>query len=83
MTVDEEGVAGLVVRKSDRCAFLAEGKRVVLTPILESYFSIGSGADYARAAMALGKTAAEAVAVAARFDLYTGFGVDTLRLRAR
>lgn len=41
-------------------------------------FAIGSGSAYARAAMACGKTAAEAVGVAERFDLFTGDGVDTL-----
>lgn len=36
------------------------------------YFAIGSGRDYAMAAMFLGKTAAEAVRVAHEFDLDTG-----------
>lgn len=40
----------------------------------------GSGRDYARAAMHLGCNAAEAVAVACRFDESCGNGVDTLTL---
>ena len=41
-------------------------------------FAIGSGRDFALAAMWLGKTAAEAVDVACRFDSSCGNGVDTL-----
>lgn len=41
-------------------------------------FALGSGRDYALAAMALGKSAAEAVELAARFDVYTGLPVVTL-----
>lgn len=42
--------------------------------------AFGSGGDFARAAMYCGKTAAEAVAIAALFDKDTGNGVDTLEL---
>lgn len=51
-------------------------------PILfeQRQFAMGSGRDYARAAMHLGKTAAEAVAVACEFDPGCGNGVDTLDL---
>ncbi len=41
-------------------------------------FAMGSGRDFALAAMHCGKTAAEAVEVAALFDPGTGFGVDTM-----
>jgi ATP-dependent protease HslVU (ClpYQ) peptidase subunit len=41
-------------------------------------FSIGSGRDFALAAMHLGKTAAEAVAVACALDSGCGDGVDIL-----
>lgn len=40
--------------------------------------AMGSGRDYARAAMYLGKTATEAVAVASLFDPGCGNGIDTL-----
>lgn len=40
--------------------------------------AIGTGGDFALAAMALGKTAAEAVQLASRFDTRTGDGVDAL-----
>ena len=40
--------------------------------------AIGSGRDYALAAMHLGKNAKEAIEVASKFDPHTGNGVDTL-----
>jgi len=43
-------------------------------------WATGSGRDYAMAAMHCGKSAAEAVAVAAAFDVGTGNGIDTLEL---
>jgi len=44
--------------------------------------AIGSGRDFAMAAMYLGKTAIEAVEVATALDTGTGNGVDTLMLEA-
>lgn len=48
--------------------------------IEQPFFAIGSGRDFALAAMALGRSAAEAVDLAARFDTGTGNGVDALPL---
>jgi hypothetical protein len=48
--------------------------------IEQPFFAIGSGRDFALAAMALGRTAPEAVDLAARFDTGTGNGVDALAL---
>lgn len=47
-------------------------------PILERCHAVGSGQAFAITAMALGKTAPEAVRIAARFDPGTGGGVDVL-----
>lgn len=55
--------------------------KLVYCRILEPFFAIGCGADYALAAMACGKTAAQAVKIAARFDNRIGVGVDVVRLR--
>jgi hypothetical protein len=44
------------------------------------HFAIGSGRDFALAAMHLGKTAVEAVEVACHFDSGCGNGIDTLPL---
>lgn len=46
----------------------------------DAFGAIGSGRDYALAAMHLGKTAEEAVAVATAFDPGCGNGIDTLTL---
>lgn len=44
------------------------------------FIAIGSGREYARAAMHLGKTAREAVEVACALDVNCGSGIDTLTL---
>jgi 20S proteasome alpha/beta subunit len=44
------------------------------------YFAEGSGAKYAMGAMAAGATAAEAVAIAIRYDAYSGGEIQTLTL---
>jgi hypothetical protein len=46
----------------------------------QQLFAMGSGCDFAMAAMYCGKTAAEAVEVACIFDAGCGGGVDTLTL---
>lgn len=46
----------------------------------DPFYAIGSGADFALAAMSLGADAAQAVEIAARFDTSTGDGVDILPL---
>lgn len=47
-------------------------------PWQKPFAAIGSGKPFALAAMHLGRTASEAVAVAAEFDPFTGNGVNTL-----
>jgi hypothetical protein len=46
----------------------------------DKLFAVGSGADYALAAMHCGKTAAEAVELTSRLDSSCGNGVDILSL---
>lgn len=48
--------------------------------ILNPFWAIGSGRDFAMAAMHLGKSAREAVEVAAQLDTSTGNGVDHMEL---
>lgn len=50
--------------------------------IEQPFFAVGSGRDFALAAMALGKSAPEAVELAARFDTGTGKGLDVFELRS-
>lgn len=47
-------------------------------PIHDRAFAMGSGRDYALAALHLGKGAREAVEVACALDIYCGNGIDTL-----
>ena len=53
-------------------------ERLIRDRILERCHAVGSGAPFAITAMALGKTAREAVRIAAGFDPRTGGGVDVL-----
>jgi hypothetical protein len=46
--------------------------------LIESFWSDGSGADYALGAMAYGATAKEALEIATRLDINTGYGIDVL-----
>lgn len=48
-------------------------------PVLEKTFALGSGAPYALAAMACGKSSQAAIKVASQFDPITGLGVDALK----
>lgn len=46
----------------------------------DNHYAMGSGRDYALAAMHLGKTAKEAVEIASLFEINCGNGVDVLTL---
>jgi hypothetical protein len=80
---EDAGLYGIAVRKDTAQAFFVEGKTVCFSQILDRVMATGSGGEYARAAMELGKTAAQAIAFAARFDIGTGLGVDSVRIRKR
>ena len=43
-------------------------------------WAIGSGAEYAMGAMEMGATATEAVELAMRLDIFSGMGMDVLRV---
>lgn len=79
---DEEGHrCGIVIRKADGLAFVAQGRVVVLVGHRPAPIACGSGCDFALAAMAMGESAVQAVRFAERFDVYTGLGVDRWTLR--
>lgn len=46
--------------------------------VKQDYVAIGSGSDFAMAAMAMGKSAEEAIREAMRHDIYTGGNVDVI-----
>lgn len=60
--------------------WVADGRRIY-TRINHPYWAIGSGADYALAAMHCGRTAAQAVRLASKLDINSGIGVDCVRFR--
>lgn len=74
---DLENFEGLIINKAGGDVL---GMRLMREPVLEPFYAIGSGAHYALAAMACGKSAVEAVRIAARFDPGTGGPVEFMRL---
>jgi hypothetical protein len=70
------GPFGIIVERAVKRAYTLEGGSLALIPI-KGIGAVGSGGEYAIAAMALGKTSAEAVRFAARFDYRSGGRVQT------
>ena len=62
--------------------FLKYERSAIPFKIESPFIALGTGREYAMAAMHLGKTAAEAIEVAAHFDSGTGNGVDVLGFEA-
>lgn len=74
---DADDHANVLVIRPDGC--IEEYARTAYPTVYEDKFAaIGSGRDFAVAAMHLGKTAREAVEVACLFDTGCGNGIDTL-----
>ena len=76
---DESGTQFIVVHTDGRVAFYEDSP----TPLYfeNAHQAIGSGANYALSAMALGKDAKDAVAFACTMDAFCGNGIDTLELQ--
>lgn len=74
-----EGFSGIVIAL-EAVVHRLENK-LVLDPVEERFYAIGSGSPYALMAMDLGKDAREAVARTSRYDPNTGTEIDTLRLK--
>lgn len=66
----------IVVRGSE--AFWLTWPHLREVRIRESFAALGSGSEFALGALAMGANAKTAVQVAAKFDPYTGGGVDTV-----
>jgi len=78
--LDDPGCSGLLLNLETRSLFSVVGKRPVLYPVREPFTAVGSGAPYAIAAMALGRTAWQAVELAMRFDTSTGGEIEGITL---
>lgn len=74
---DDKSVHVLLIE--DGKPYLYEESHVPIA-IEMPFFALGTGRDYAMAAMHLGKTAREAVEVACLFDPNSGNGVDVLEI---
>ncbi len=70
----------LIQRTYEGGSRLYEMSHGVFVEFNRRFFAIGSGRDFAYAAMYLGKTAEEAVRVAMEFDNGTGLGVDVVTI---
>ena len=69
---------GVEIGRKGEVWFHSQHGRTLMTP---GPLALGSGARYALAAIACGKTAVEAVKVAAKFDTCTGGRIDALTLK--
>lgn len=71
---------------SGPCILIQHGKALVLEwslfpiAIVEPFFAIGSGRDYAMAAMHCGRTAREAVEIACEYDIYSSGPITEVSL---
>jgi ATP-dependent protease HslVU (ClpYQ) peptidase subunit len=78
---DKEKAAGSVMFTPSGQIFLFSSDSPFPECIEEKVFARGSGGDYALAALHLGKTAEEAVALACKLDVYCGMGIDMLEIK--
>jgi hypothetical protein len=74
---DDGGFAAVVIKPNDPVVYTYFNTPVP-SQCRDRYYVIGSGSDFAYAAMLMGKTAAEAVAFTNEIDVYCGGGVDTV-----
>ena len=75
---DGEGTNGIVIDRATGGAWIVEGKLCDMLPLEPGPFAIGSGRDSARAAMALGHSAVDAVLLASKLDAWTGGEIESI-----
>lgn len=73
-------IGGLLVRPGGTVFVISTN--FVLQQVTAEFHAQGSGNEIAIGAMAMGATAEQDVAVAAKFDIYTGGAITTLCVRA-
>jgi hypothetical protein len=75
-----DGCHGILVDRETKQAYTVEGPFGVLLAVGKGETAAcGTGADFALMAMHLGKSAKQAVELAMKYDIYTGFGVNTVK----
>jgi len=78
-TLEDEGHSAIVIDRDTREVWSITGKQIaVAVPCREAFAALGSGWEWAMAAMALGKTAREAVEFAMKYDVFTGGSVESI-----
>lgn len=75
---DKFDFEALIVRANGE-AELLDGNWLPGDPVKADYYAIGSGKQFAMAALVLGKSAKESVEVAAQLDVWTGGSVSTVK----
>lgn len=76
---DDDLPSIMIASRKSRNAWYMSGR--VFVPIERGFHAIGSGRDFALAAMSLGKTAYEAVELARTLDVSTGGAIDLIELQ--
>jgi len=78
-STDLDQHADALFATTDRELYLyCDGPQTMPDFIVEPYMAMGSGRDFAMAAMACGQSSKEAVVLASNFDVFCGNGVDTM-----
>ena len=73
--------AAMLIGPNKQCYRLED--KLVAFQVESSFHAVGSGRDFAIAAMHLGKTAREAVELACLYDIYTGGPITEITLDER
>jgi hypothetical protein len=81
--LSEEPFGAIAIRIKTGRAYLLNGKRPYLEPIRAKTLAMGSGSEFATAALDFGKTAVEAIRYASKRDVNTGLGVDSYAVKRR
>lgn len=79
--ITTEGPVGVGFCRLTGAVWLFEGPTLARIAWKTKRWAIGGGASFAIGAMAAGKTPAQAVAIASKFDLYTGGKIHSVRIR--
>ena len=82
-SLEEGGGYGIAVDEQTGVAYYVEGKRPVLLRIHGKFAAAGSGRDVAWTVMRLGGTARQAIKLAMEYDVFTGIGVDAVKVVRR
>lgn len=75
---DKVDFDALLISPKGECILL-DGNWMPSDPVKSEFYAIGSGKDFAMAAMVCGQSAVEAVVTASKLDAWTGSEVDSVQ----